>query len=84
MPAAARVLEALFSADVTDLLPSIDRPALVIHYSRDRAVPFRGGEHIAALLPNTRFLPLDGAAHLPRGVDLDRVLRRIAGFLRGD
>jgi hypothetical protein len=54
----------------------------VLHYRGDRLIPFRGGQLMAAALPDATFLPLDGAWHLPDAADLDRVAEAIVEFLR--
>jgi pimeloyl-ACP methyl ester carboxylesterase len=78
---AAGYLEAVYQADVAHLLPKITAPALVLHYSGDRVVPFTGGRQLAAGLPDARLIALDGRYHLPDAADLDRVVDAIAGFL---
>ncbi len=78
---AARLLKALFDADVHDLLPDIRAPALVLHYEHDRAIPFAGGRDLAAHLPDARLVPLAGRNHLPGFQDMDRVVTLIADFL---
>jgi DNA-binding SARP family transcriptional activator/pimeloyl-ACP methyl ester carboxylesterase len=79
---AAGYLDALYDTDVTALLPGVHAPALVLHYRGDRLIPFRGGQLMAAALPDATFLPLDGAWHLPDAADLDRVAEAIVEFLR--
>ncbi|NIQ57805.1 MAG: alpha/beta fold hydrolase, partial [Gammaproteobacteria bacterium] len=79
---AARVLEGFYAADVSPLLPSVPHPALVLHYTRDRAIPFRGAEEIASGIPDARLVPLEGEAHLPRAADLDRIADLVHEFLR--
>ncbi len=80
---ATRALEHFYAADVTGLLADVRCPALVIHYRGDRAVPFRGGEEIAALLPQARFVPLDASSHLPRSEDIASIVELIHGFIAG-
>ena len=80
--AAARCLEALYESDVSELLPRVHTPSLVIHYTEDRAFPFRAGRELAASLPNARFLPLSGRWHLPSENDLPRVVRLVTEFLK--
>lgn len=70
---AASYLEHIYDQDVSDLLPQITTPALVLHYRSDRLIWFRGGQQIAAGLPNATFLPLDGRVHLPDAADLDMI-----------
>jgi len=78
---AAAFLELDLESDQRDLLPFVTTPSLVLHRRGDRAVPIGRGRELAALLPNARFVPLAGDAHLP-WVDDQRDLRRaLAGFL---
>ena len=79
---AALCLEELYRADVGDLLNEIETPALVIHYTEDRAFPFQSGREMAARLPNSRFVPLPGRFHLPSEADLPRTADLISGFVR--
>jgi pimeloyl-ACP methyl ester carboxylesterase len=78
---AAGYLEAMFRADVSDLLGRVGVPSLVIHYTGDRAIPFRGGQDLAAGLSDARFVPLGGSLHLPEGEDAARVVELIGEFL---
>src|SRR3990170_2534999 len=48
--AAARQLEAALAEDVTDLLPQIKTPTLVLHARNDRAIPFELGRRLASLM----------------------------------
>ncbi len=67
--AAADQLEAAAAEDVTDLLPEIKTPTLVLHPRHDQAVPFAAGRQLASLIPNARLVPLDWEAHWdPRGI----------------
>jgi class 3 adenylate cyclase len=78
---AAQLLALVYQLDVTDLLPRIRVPTLVIHRERDRAMPFRLGRELATLVPNARFVPLEGKIHFPWLGDSASVLRVIAEFL---
>lgn len=80
---AARYLEAMFAADASGVLDEISAPALVIHYTGDRAIPFRGARELAAALPRARLVPLGGSLHLPEGADADRVAALIRDFVAG-
>jgi pimeloyl-ACP methyl ester carboxylesterase len=77
---AADYLAEVFSVDVTDLLPQVRCPTLVLHYRGDRVIPFVGGQQLAAGLPDCSFLPLDGRWHLPKAADLDRIVEAIVEF----
>jgi pimeloyl-ACP methyl ester carboxylesterase/DNA-binding CsgD family transcriptional regulator len=64
-PASAlRVLEVVGHIDVTDLLPNVTCPTLVLHAVDDAAVPFEEGRMIASLIPGARFVSLDSPNHL--------------------
>ncbi|HEU4491361.1 MAG TPA: alpha/beta fold hydrolase [Jiangellales bacterium] len=78
---AADYLQAVYEASVTDLLPRVTAPALVLHYRNDRVIPFVGGRQLASGLPDARFIALDGGYHLPDALDLDRIAEEIRRFL---
>lgn len=79
---AASYLESLYQQDVSDLLPSIATPALVLHYRHDRLIPFHGGRDLASGLPNATFVPLDGNVHLPDAKDLDLIQDSIVAHVQ--
>ena len=78
---AAKILDLIFKANVVQLLPNLRVPILVFHRQKDGAVPFRLGRELASLMPNARFIPLEGKDHLPWFGDFELVLRAIAEFL---
>ena len=79
---AATLLErAEFETDLRPLLPEITAPALVLHRRGDQAVPFNAGRELAMLLPNARFVPLEGDIHVPAEGDTESVLRPLLEFL---
>jgi pimeloyl-ACP methyl ester carboxylesterase/DNA-binding CsgD family transcriptional regulator len=82
--AAAIFLALDLSADLRELLPQVEVPALVLHRRGDRTVPIARGRELAALLPNARFVPLGGDAHVPWRDDQRELFRALAGFLRGE
>lgn len=61
---ATRIRQANESVDVTDLMPDVDAPALVLHVRNDDMVSFDEGRLMASLLPNARFVPLEGRNHI--------------------
>jgi DNA-binding SARP family transcriptional activator/pimeloyl-ACP methyl ester carboxylesterase len=67
-------LEAIYDADVAHLVPRVSAPAMVLHYRRDRVIPFAGGELLAATLPSVRFVPRDGGWHLPDSRDVGSIV----------
>jgi DNA-binding SARP family transcriptional activator/pimeloyl-ACP methyl ester carboxylesterase len=78
---AAAYLEALWAVSVLDLVHEVRTPALVLHYRRDRVIPFSGGRQLATGLPDARFLPLDGGYHLPDAADLPRIVDAVLDFV---
>jgi len=80
---AAGYLAAIYTADVTALLPAVRAPALVLHYRGDRVIPHRGGLHLAGGLPDARLVTLEGRYHLPDIRDLDHIAGTITAFLSG-
>jgi len=78
---AAQLLALVYQVNVADLLPRLRVPTLVIHRQRDRAMPFRLGRDLAALIPDARFVPLEGDIHIPWLGDADSVLAAIDEFL---
>lgn len=78
---AVQLLTRIYRTDVTDLLPGIRVPTLVLHRQRDRAIPFRLGRDLAALILNAGFVPLEGRIHLPMFGDSQSVLHATAEFL---
>jgi pimeloyl-ACP methyl ester carboxylesterase len=52
-----------FALEVSDLLPRLTMPVLVMHRENTRAVPFRLGRDLATSIRGARFVPLEGQAH---------------------
>jgi DNA-binding winged helix-turn-helix (wHTH) protein/pimeloyl-ACP methyl ester carboxylesterase len=50
--------------DLAPILPNVTVPTLVIHRRGDH-VPFSGGRELAAKIPGSRFLALEGYNHIP-------------------
>src|SRR4029079_3856993 len=63
--AASIFLDLDLHADLRDVVPHVAVPALVLHRRGDRTVPIARGRELASLLPNARFVPLAGDAHMP-------------------
>ena len=78
---AGLLLRLVYEIDVVDTVPNVDVPTLVIHRERDRAIPFRLGRELAALIPSARLVPLEGRIHFPWLGDSDAVLEAVAEFL---
>jgi pimeloyl-ACP methyl ester carboxylesterase/DNA-binding CsgD family transcriptional regulator len=78
---AAAFMELDLGSDVRELLPRVEQPALVLHRRGDRTVPIGRGRELASLLPNARFVALNGDAHPPWLEDQRELQRALAGFL---
>ena len=61
---AYRYFETTRSLDVTDLLPKVTVPTLVMHVRGDQVQPFEAGRELAAGIPGARFVPLQGQNHM--------------------
>lgn len=61
---AARYFEASAELEVTDLLPKVKTPTLVLHARGDQQVPMDLGRSLAAGIPGARFVALQGNNHI--------------------
>lgn len=61
---AAQLLEARTNPDVTELLPQVSVPTLVLHASEDAVVPLSEGRLLAARIPDARFVQLESRNHV--------------------
>ena len=76
---AARLLSV--RTDVSELLPLVKCPTLVMHRRDDPSIPFSAGQELAATLPNAEFLPLDGSVHAYFLGDHEPMLSAVDSFL---
>jgi class 3 adenylate cyclase len=81
---AARLLELTNNLDVTDLLPKITTPTIVIHRQEDEVAPVQFGRQLAVSIPNARLVLLEGKDHVPGFGDSEGILRAVAEFLDPD
>lgn len=61
---ATRLMDARARVDVTELLPLVNVPTLVLHARDDELVPLADGRQLATLIPDARFVELDSANHI--------------------
>jgi class 3 adenylate cyclase len=80
---AAALLAAQLDIDVTQLLPEVRAPTLVVHCRGDNAVPHDAGRELATGIPGARFLTLDSRNHamLPHEPAAEVSLKAIQEFL---
>ncbi|MDA2920610.1 alpha/beta hydrolase [Desulfobacterota bacterium AH_259_B03_O07] len=71
--------------DITEILPSINVPTLVIHRKDDVTVNVEGGRILAERIPDAKYVELSGTDHLPFvGENSDRILDEMEQFLTGE
>jgi len=80
---AIRFREAFDAIDVSDLLPQVHVPTLVLHSRGDTVCPFEEGRRIAAAIPGARLVELDSDNHvvLEGEPGWPRMLEEIERFL---
>lgn len=61
---AARLWRVFNELDIRDRATQVSVPALQFHVRNDAMVPFETGRRLSSLIPNTRFVPLDGQNHI--------------------
>ena len=81
---AVRIMQATGQVDVSDLLPQVRVPTLVLHCRNDAAVPFDEGRRLAAGIPGARFVALESRNHvvLEGEPAWSRLLEEITAFLK--
>jgi pimeloyl-ACP methyl ester carboxylesterase len=80
---AVRMLKVWFDIDISELLPKVVTPTLVLHGRCDSAVPFDQGRQMASRIPNAKFVILDSENHIPVEEEpaWPKFLREIEAFL---
>jgi pimeloyl-ACP methyl ester carboxylesterase len=80
---AVRIMEATGHVDVSDMLPYVQAPTLVLHCRDDAAVNFEEGRHLAAGIPNARFVALESCNHMLLRSEpaWDRFIEEVRTFL---
>jgi pimeloyl-ACP methyl ester carboxylesterase/DNA-binding winged helix-turn-helix (wHTH) protein len=81
---AARIFRATADIDITDLLPRIRVPTLVLHCREDARVPFEEGRRMAAGIHGSHFVALEGRNHviLQSDPSWSRFVGEIKAFLQ--
>jgi len=81
--AAVALLKMNTLIDITNLLPVIHVPTLVLHRSGDRDAKIEEGRWIADRIPGAQFKELPGDDHFPWVGDQDAIIGEIQNFLTG-
>ena len=84
-PAAATALMRMNSQiDISDIVPNIRVPTLVIHRNDDAGINVEGGRYLAEHIPGARYIELPGKDHLPWvGDNAMEIADAIEEFLTG-
>jgi class 3 adenylate cyclase/pimeloyl-ACP methyl ester carboxylesterase len=80
---AVRLRDVSGNVDVSDLLGQISVPTLVLHCRDDGVIQFEKGRRMAAMIPNARFVALEGRNHLILEDDpaWPRFMKEVSAFL---
>jgi len=83
---ALRIRDVLDNIEVSELLPLVSQPTLVIHRRDDAMHPLEEGRRLAAAIPDSRFVVLDGRNHIILSDEKEwpRFLEEIRHFLAED
>ena len=81
--AATKIMRMNSRIDVSDVLPAIQVPTLIIHRTNDVAVDVQGGRDLAELIPNSKYVELPGVDHIPFVGESDRIVQEMEQFLTG-
>src|SRR6266850_946527 len=81
---AVRLRQVIDDIDISDLLPRVSVPTLVLHCRDDAVQPFDEGRRLAAGIPGARFVALEGRNHLILESDpaWDRFIAEVTGFVK--
>jgi pimeloyl-ACP methyl ester carboxylesterase len=81
---AVRLRRAVDEIDISDLLPRVRVPTLVLHCRDDAVQPFDEGRRLAAGIPGARFVALEGRNHLILESDpaWNRFVNEVKAFVR--
>jgi pimeloyl-ACP methyl ester carboxylesterase len=79
---ARKLLELVLQTDVSDILPTIRVPTLVLHRTHDPLIPIELGRDLASRIPNARFVELPGSDPYGWSQDPEPVLDALEPLLR--
>ena len=82
-PDVAVVPHAFMASDVTDILPSIQAPTLVVSRRGDPHVHQEHSRYLAGRIPHATHVELDGDDHIPFSGDGEGLLDEVQEFLTG-
>ncbi len=80
---AVKIMETLPGIDVMDMAAQLTVPTLVLHRRGDQGISLDAGRELASVIPNARFVPLEGENHyfLEGEKEVEKFFAAIAEFL---
>jgi pimeloyl-ACP methyl ester carboxylesterase len=78
---AVALLELAYRLDVSEPLPRVQAPTLVLHRDQDRAAPRSQSRLLAERIPGAQRIELPGRSHLPAMGDSRAVIDQVRRFL---
>ncbi len=79
----AAATRAVFESDVSDVLPAVQAPSLVVCRRGDRHVRPEHSRYVASRIPDAKLIELPGDEHIPFAGEADRLLDEVEEFLTG-
>lgn len=80
---ARQILELMRESDISEALPQIKCPTLVIHHRENSLIPVELGRAVAAAIPSARFTTVAGEDTMVWLGDADTLIGEIEEFLTG-
>jgi class 3 adenylate cyclase len=80
---ARQILDQILQSDVSDALPAITCPTLVIHHRENTLVPVELGREVAGAIPDARFVTVAGQDSMAWLGDADALAGEVEEFLTG-
>jgi len=81
---AVAMLRVYKDTDLSNVLPAIGVPTLVLHRTGDVVASIDAGRYVASHIPDARFVELPGSDAMPWVGDTARLLDEVEGFIAGD
>ncbi len=78
------LIELALRVDVSDVLPNIEAPILVIHRTEDLAVPIACGRRVVATVPGARMFEQEGPDHYAYAGNVDGWMDEFERFVTGE
>jgi pimeloyl-ACP methyl ester carboxylesterase len=76
--------ELLYELDVAEMLPRVTAATTVIHRAHDCVCAYQIGRELAAGIPNSRLVPLEGTSHFPFVGNIEALVGAIDSAMRVD